>query len=67
VDLVDYLKTYYLKDFDEFEIELLDQLRKYRNKILYYGIFVDSSYLMMNKKSIISLIDKLYALCRKKL
>ncbi len=67
VDLVDYLRTFYNKDFDEFEIELLDQLRKYRNKMLYYGIFVDSSYLLLNRKSIISLIGKLYALCRKKL
>ncbi len=67
VDLVDYLKTSYNKDFDEFEIELLDQLRKYRNKIVYYGRFIDSSYLRMNKKNIISIIDKLYALCRNKL
>lgn len=67
LDLISYLKTHYNNDFDGFEIELLDQLRKHRNKIVYYGRFIDSSYLRMNKESIISIIDKLYALCRNKL
>ncbi len=66
MDLISYLKTNYRETFSFLEIELLDQFRKYRNKIVYYGLNMDSSYLKLNKKEITSIIDKLFELCRKK-
>jgi len=67
MNLISYLKTNYKDDFDTFEIELLDQLRKNRNKIVYYGMFMESSYLKMNKKTIIAIINKLFDLCERKI
>ena len=67
MDLISYLKTNYKDDFDTFEIELLDQLRKNRNKIVYYGMFIESSYLKMNRKTIIAIISKLFDLCERKM
>lgn len=63
IDLIEYLRTNYKNDFDDYEIELIDQLRKYRNKIVYYGIFIEASYLKMNNNTIRAVIDKLFKLC----
>ena len=32
-DMIEYLRTHHKNNIDNYEIELLDQLRKYRNKI----------------------------------
>jgi len=47
------------KDFTEHEINVLDTLRVRRNKIVYYGIFVDASYIERNRKDFERIIEKL--------
>ena len=58
-DLVSYIKENYKNEFDFSEIETLDILRKRRNKIVYYGVFVDENYIERNKKIFESLIKKI--------
>ena len=64
-DLIDYLKDY--KEFNNFELAILDDLRVLRNRIAYDGFFVESSYLKRNKENIKKIIDKLKGLLNKKL
>lgn len=65
-DLINYIKTNNYH-FAENEIETLDMLRKRRNKIVYYGIFVDSSYIKRNKPIIEEIIIKLKKIIKDKL
>jgi len=58
-DLISYLKANYNQVFTEDEIDKLDTLRKRRNKILYYGVFVDSDYIKRNKACFEKIISKL--------
>ena len=64
-DLVQYIKSF--KEFGNQEIETLDILRKRRNKIVYYGVFVDNSYIKRNKNIYENIIRKLKNLVEKKL
>lgn len=64
-DLIDYLKNY--KEFNHFELAILDDLRVLRNRITYDGFFVESSYLKRNEENIKKIIDKLKGLLNKKL
>ena len=64
-DLIDYLKDY--KEFNNFELAILDDLRVLRNRIAYDGFFVESSYLKRNEENIKKIIDKLKGLLNKKL
>ena len=66
-DLVEYLKINYNKDFSENDISSIDTLRKRRNNIVYYGIFVDAEYLKRNKDSFEKIISKLKQIIGKKL
>ena len=66
-DLVEYLKTNYKPSFIENEIEVLDMLRKRRNKIVYYGVFVDGSYIKRNKTVFEGIINKLKKIIGNKL
>lgn len=58
-DLLEYLKLHYTKHFTESELAVLDDLRKRRNRIVYYGVFVDSSYVKRNKTIFEGTINKL--------
>jgi hypothetical protein len=65
-NLIDYLEKNY-KEFKEYEISLLDELRKTRNRIAYDGFFVPGDYLDRKKRDIISIISKLKRLINRKL
>ena len=58
-DLVEYLTINYADKFSESEINNLDSLRKRRNSIVYYGVFVDVNYIQRNKDIFEAIINKL--------
>ena len=64
--LVEYLQSHY-KEFSEYEISLIDDLRITRNKIAYDGFFVDKDYIGRKIKDIHVIIRKLKEIIRKKL
>lgn len=64
--LVGYLKEFY-KEFPEYEIQIIDHLRRIRNKIVYKGFFVRKDYLDSNERQIKGIIAKLKQLLQKKL
>ena len=66
-DLIEYLSLNYKGYFSELDINLLDQLRKYRNNIVYYEIFIEPSYIKRNKEQIYEIISELFDVCEKKL
>lgn len=63
--LLEYLKKNY-SGISIDEIELLDDLRKRRNKLVYYGIFQPSFYIKKNKDQIEKIIIKLNQILQKK-
>lgn len=64
--LVGYLKYFY-KEFSDYEISFIDDLRKLRNNINYRGFFVKYDYLERNKETINKIIIKLKNILNKKL
>ena len=66
-DLIEYLGLNFKADFSNLDISLLDQLRKLRNNIVYYGVFIEPSYVNRNKEHINKVISKLLDICDKKL
>lgn len=64
--LVVYLKEFY-KEFSEYEIRAIDQLRQLRNKIVYKGFFVQKDYLDRNERQIKGIITKLKATVQNKI
>ncbi len=66
-ELVEYLGTNYKTAFSYPEIRLLDQLRIMRNNVVYYGAFVEPSYIIRNKEPITRLLSKLFGVCESKL
>ncbi|MCK4589581.1 MAG: hypothetical protein KAT77_04000 [Nanoarchaeota archaeon] len=64
--LIIYLKKFY-NEFDEYEINLTDELRKLRNKVSYEGYLIDESYLKRNQLEIKGIIKKLKDTINKKL
>jgi hypothetical protein len=64
--LITYLKENY-KEFQEFEIISMDNLRKLRNNIVYYGQRVDKEFLINNEKELINIINKLFRILTLKL
>jgi hypothetical protein len=63
--LVFYLEKNY-KEFDKSEIILIDELRKLRNNIVYYGQKVEEDFLINKKKEIIEIIGKLFRVAKVK-
>ena len=59
--LIFYLEKNY-KNFNKSEILLIDELRKLRNNIVYYGQKVEKEFLINNEEEIISIINKLFKL-----
>lgn len=66
-DLVDYLKANYKTEFSEYEIYIFDDYRKNRNRIVYYGFFIEPAFVKRTKAAIEGLIKKLKKLCESKL
>ena len=64
--LVEYLRNNY-KEFNEYEISLIDDLRIKRNKIAYDGFFVDKGYIERKIKDIQEIIEKLKGIIEKKI
>jgi|SRR3989344_6258972 len=56
--LISFLNKFY-KDFSEYEINLIDNLRVTRNKIAYEGFLVESEYYLNKKQDIKKVIEKL--------
>jgi len=64
--LIDYLKANY-KEFTQYEISLIDNLRNTRNKIAYDGFFVETDYIKRKEEDISAIIKKLKEIIKKKL
>jgi len=64
--LIEYIHSHY-KEFNEYEISLLDDLRIKRNKIAYNGFFVDKNYINRKIKDIQNIIKKLKKTIKEKL
>ncbi len=64
--LVEYIQSNY-KEFNEYEVSLIDDLRITRNKIAYNGFFVEQGYIERKIKDIQELIGKLKELIKKKI
>ena len=64
--LVEYLQSNY-KEFNEYEISLIDELRITRNKIAYDGFFVEKDYVERKINDIKEITDKLKAIIEKKI
>lgn len=64
--LVAYLKEFY-KEFDNYEIIFIDDLRKIRNKIDYKGFSINPEYIKRNKLEIQHIISKLKKILEEKL
>lgn len=56
--LIEYLQSNY-KEFNAYEISLIDDLRIKRNKIAYDGFFVDKDYIERKLKDVQEIIGKL--------
>lgn len=65
--LISYLENNYNKYFDKEEFILIDELRKLRNDILYYGQKIDKSFLINKEAQIKVIIKKLFNLVKEKL
>lgn len=64
--LIEYIGENY-KQFTEYEISLLDDLRIKRNKISYDGFFIKEDYLKRKEKDIQNIITKLKGIIKEKL
>ena len=63
---IEYLHENY-KELDDGEIALIDDLRKKRAGITYYGRHVKEDYIELNRREIEGIIEKLRLIARKKL
>lgn len=66
VKLIEYFASRY-DILEEGEISLIDQLRKHRNGIVYYGRKLSGDFLENNEDSVKGVVDKLVSFVRKKL
>lgn len=64
-ELIEYLQTNY-KEINQSEIELIEKLRKIRNKIAYDGFFVNFEFIERNKNQIINITTKLKSIISSK-
>ncbi len=64
-NLIDYVRSNY-KEFDEYEINLIDELRIKRNKIAYDGFFIENDYIKRKIKDISEVIKKIKNIIDKK-
>jgi len=64
--LIEYLEENY-KQFNGYEISLIDSLRITRNKISYDGFFVERNYIERKLKDILNIIDKLKEIVKERI
>jgi hypothetical protein len=64
-EMIIYLKQNY-PEFQEWETELLNQMRIKRNRIVYEGAGIDPSYLKRNRAGILGIIRKLKEIAKSK-
>ena len=64
--LIEYIGKNY-KEFTNYEVLLIDELRITRNKITYDGFFVQADYIERKTKDILKIIAKLNAIIKNKL
>ena len=64
--LIEYLNKNY-RQFSEYEISMIDDLRITRNRIAYDGFFVTAEYVLKIKNDVEQIIAKLKSLVQKKL
>jgi len=64
--LIEYLQSNY-KEFNEYELLLMDDLRITRNKVTYDGFFVERGYIERKIKDIQKIISKLKDIIKKKI
>jgi len=57
-ELIDYLAKQHI--FDEQTRGFLQQVRDYRNRISYEGFMINKNYIILNKKIIINVMNKLF-------
>ena len=57
-ELIDYLAKQHI--FDEKKRGFLQQVRDYRNRISYEGFMINKNYIILNKKIIINVMNKLF-------
>src|SRR3989338_5780994 len=57
-ELIDYLAKQHI--FDEQTRGFLQQVRDYRNRISYEGFRINKNYIILNKKIIINVMNKLF-------
>lgn len=65
--LISYLEGNYSKLFEKYEFIFIDETRKLRNDILYYGKQVDASFLVNNEEKLKIIIKKLIKIVNEKL
>ena len=65
--LFSYLEINYSKSFGKDEIVLMDETRKLRNDILYYGKQVDPAFLVNHEEKLKFIIKKILKLVEEKL
>ena len=63
---IEYLQSNY-KEFNEYELLLMDDLRITRNKVTYDGFFVERGYIERKIKDIQKIISKLKDIIKKKI
>lgn len=64
--LIEYLQSKN-KEFNEYEVSLIDNLRITRNKIAYDGFFVEKDYIKRKIQDIQKIISKLNKIIKKKI
>lgn len=67
VSLIAYLGKTDATDFPAADMALIDQLREWRNRIVYYGKFIEPSFLQRNAKQIASVTERLFQLVEQRL
>jgi len=65
--LISYLEKNYNKLFNKEEFILIDETRRLRNDILYYGTKIDSAFLINKEVQLKTIINKLIKIINKKL
>ena len=58
IKLIDYFSEHY-GELDNFQIKLIDTLRKFRNDIVYYGKRISHNFLINHKSGIENIIKRL--------
>jgi len=63
--LIEYIGKNY-KEFNSNEINLMDQIRKFRHGTVYYGKKISESFLINNEQTIKNIISKLFKIAKEK-